>query len=154
MNTGTRTATALPEVIVPPDILRSALTALGNGKIHEAVYHFDDHFTFNDHALGLEFTDKGRLIAFFHKSREIFPDTVLEVMSTSECGDHVIAEWKITATETVPHGSLQLRFPISLPGASFVRIENERITRWSDYYDQVTSRRIALAAFFRGWVEY
>ena len=154
MNTSIKTNTALTEISTPLDILQSILTALSNGRISEAVDDFDDHFTFNDQALGLEFADKGRLSEFFRKSRELFPDTVLEVISTFECGDHVIAEWKITATKTVPYGSLQLRLPISFPGVSIVRIKNGRITHWSDYYDQNTSRRISLAAFFTEWTEY
>lgn len=154
MNTIIKTDSALKGLSTPLQILQLGLTALGNGKISEAVDQFDDQFTFNDQALGLEFTDKGRLSDFLQKSRELFPDTVLKVIAIFECGDHVIAEWKITATQTVPYGSLPLRIPISFPGASVVRIENGRITRWSDYYDQNTSRRINLAAFFTEWTEY
>ena len=54
-------------------MLQSMLAALSEGKIPEVVDHFDDVFTFNDYALALEFTDKGRLSEFFHKSRELFP---------------------------------------------------------------------------------
>jgi hypothetical protein len=46
--------------------------------------HFDGHFTFTDHALALKFTDKGRLTEFLYKSRELFPDTVVEVVSIFE----------------------------------------------------------------------
>jgi hypothetical protein len=38
-----------------------------------------------------------------------------------------------------------------LRGTTIVQIENERITRWSDYYDQVASRRLAA---FSPWIEY
>src|SRR5215472_6599641 len=124
MNTSIKSDTAVTAVSNPKYILQSVLTALSHGKISEAVDRFDDDFTFNDQALGLEFTDKGRLSEFFRKSHELFPDTVLEVISTFECGDHFIAEWKITATETAGYGSLHLRSPISFPGTSIVRIEN------------------------------
>src|SRR5262249_41557062 len=113
---------------------------------------FDDDFTFNDHALGLEITDKRCLREFFQKSRELFPDTVVKVVSTFESGDHVIAEWKLTATETVSYW-IQLRVPISLQGISIVRIENGRISDWSDYYDEKTSRRVTLASFFTDWID-
>jgi hypothetical protein len=33
------------------------------------------------------------------------------------------------------------------------RIENRNIAEWADYYDGLTSRRIALAAHFEEWVE-
>jgi hypothetical protein len=48
-------------VSAPKRILQSVLAALNEGKILKAVDQFDDHFTFTDHALDLEFTDKGRL---------------------------------------------------------------------------------------------
>jgi limonene-1,2-epoxide hydrolase len=45
------------------------------------------------------------------------------------------------------------KVPISLHGASIVRIEDGKIEDWSDYYDGLKSRRIALAAHFVEWVE-
>ena len=141
-------------VNAPQRILTSSLTALGEGKISEVLDQFDDHFTFTDHALALEFTDKRRLTDFLHKSRELFPDMAVEVVSIFESGDHAIAEWKLTATQTVPYGSISYRFPIVLHGSTFVRIENARITQWSDYYDQNGSRRVGLAALFTEWIEY
>jgi steroid delta-isomerase-like uncharacterized protein len=139
----------------PRRILQSVLTALNEGRIVEAVDQFDEHFTFTDHALDLKFTDKNRLIEFIEKTREIFPDTVVEVDSTFQCGDYVIAEWKLTATiQTVFYGSKRFRSPISLRGTSIVHIENGRITDWSDYYDQNRSWRFNLAAIFKEWIEY
>jgi steroid delta-isomerase-like uncharacterized protein len=153
--TNMNTVTGLIGVSAPKPILQSVLAALNEGKISQAVDQFDDHFTFTDHALDLEFTDKGRLIEFFQKSRELFPDTVVEVDSVFQCGDHAVAEWKLTATQTVPYyGSSHFRFPFSLRGTSIVRIENERITHWSDYYDKNRSWRVSLAAFFTEWIEY
>ena len=117
----------------PQQILQSALAALSNGQISEVVEHFADRFRFNDHALTLEFRDKLRLTEFFEKSRELFPDTTLGVVFLLEDGDHAIAQWKLSATQTVPYGSISYRFPISLFGATIVRVENERIVQWMDY---------------------
>src|SRR5262245_38319431 len=157
----TMTTTAmLPDIAsigvsVPNRILQSVLDALNAGKISQAVYQFADHFTFTDHALDLEFTRKERLARFFQTTREVFPDSVVEVDSTFQCGDYAIAEWKLTATQTVPYyGSTSLRVPISLPGTSIVRVENGKITHWSDYYDQGRSRRFSVAASFAEWIEY
>src|SRR5262249_37832620 len=147
--------TASIGVSAPKRILQSVLAALNEGKIAKAVDQFDDRFSFSDHALDLEFTDKGRLVEFFQKTRELFPDTVVEVDSTFQCGGYAIAEWKLTATtQTVPYGSTRFAIPISLRGTSIVHIENGRITHWSDYYDQNRSWRFGLAAFFREWIEY
>jgi hypothetical protein len=133
----------------PRHVLEAVLTALAGGRISEAVEPFNDTFAFSDRALGLEFVDKGRLAEFFSKSRELFPDNVLEVICIHECGDEVIAEWHITGAETVHYGGpLRLLLPISVRGVSIVRIDNGKITRWSDVYDHVASRRNALAVYF------
>jgi ketosteroid isomerase-like protein len=139
---------------VPQQILRSALEALSDGRISEVVGRFEDRFTYNDHALALEFTDKIRLTEFFEKSRELFPDTTVEVVALFGDGDHAIAEWKLAATQTVPYGSISYRFSISLPGTTIARVKNGRIVQWSDYYDENTSRRVGLGGLFTEWVEY
>ena len=137
------------------DILKSALTFLNEGSIADLVDEFDAGFTFTDHALGLQFSEKDRLTEFLQKSRELFPDSIIEVISTLESGNTVMVEWKLTATETTSlPGSTRLRLPISLPGATIVQFRNNKITHWSDYYDQLKSRRVALAAAFADWVEY
>jgi hypothetical protein len=84
------------------------------------------------------------LAEFLQRSRELFPDTVVEVVSTFQSGDTAIAEWKLTATDTVSFGSMKLRSLISLSGVSTVQSKKEQITQWSDYYDQVKSRRVGL----------
>ena len=136
------------------DVLRSVFAALNERNISRAVDQFADDFAFNDYALDLEFTDKGRLTEFFQKASELFPDTVVELVSTFECGDYAIAEWKLTATQIEQFGPRSYRFPIDLRGSTIVQIENERVARWSDYYDQLRSRRGPLKAFFEEWIEY
>jgi len=138
----------------PLRTLQSALAALSEGRVWDLVEQFADSFTFNDHALTLEFTDKPRLTEFFEKSRELFPDTALEIASVFEDGDHAIAQWKLAATQTVPYGSISYRFPVSLFGTTIVHVENGKIVQWSDYYDQSSSRRMSLGAFFTDWIEY
>ena len=98
MSTSLNPNIALKGISTPQWILQSVLAALSEGRISEVLDQFDDHFSFTDHALALEFTDKGRLTEFLYKSRELFPDTVVEVVSIFECGDHAIAEWNLTAT--------------------------------------------------------
>ena len=138
----------------PQEILQSALAALSEGRISQVVAQFGDHFTFNDHALTLEFNDKIRLTEFLNKSRELFPDTTLEVLSIFGDGDHTIGQWKLSATQTVPYGSISYRFPISLFGATIARVEDGKIVEWSDYYDQSSSGRVGLAGLFTEWIEY
>jgi steroid delta-isomerase-like uncharacterized protein len=136
------------------DVLRSVFAALNQRNISYAVDQFADDFAFKDYALGLEFRDKGRLIEFFQKSYELFPDTAVELLSTFECEACAAAEWKLTATQTEHYGSPSCRFPIVLRGSTIAQIENRRVTHWSDYYDQLTSRRGRLGAFFEEWIEY
>jgi hypothetical protein len=90
----------------PQLILQSALVALSGGRFSEVLTCFGNRFRYNDHAPALEFTDKPRSTEFFEKSRELFPDTTLEIVSLFEDRDHAIAEWKLAATQTVPYGSI------------------------------------------------
>ena len=136
----------------PSRIVLLHLSDLGSGRIAEAVALFGDRFIFEDHALGLELTDRTRLSEYFEKARELSPDATVEVISIFEHGKHVVAEWKLTATENVVYWR-QLRMPIVVRGISKVRVENERITHWSDYYDGARARRASLAASFVDWVE-
>ena len=136
------------------DVLRSVFAALNRRNISRAVNQFADDFAFTDYALNLEFTDKGRLTEFFQKACELFPDTMVELVSIFECGDYAIAEWKLTATQIEQFGSRSYRFPIALRGSTIIQIEKGRVTHWSDYYDQLTSRRGPLKAFFEEWIEY
>ena len=141
--------------IAPRSILKSTLDDLDAGRVFEAVAHFDEGFKFNDHALALEFTNEHRLTEFFQKARELFPDTRLEVIALMESGDHAIAQWKLTATQTVPsYGSLTYRLRVSLHGSTIARIRDGRIVQWSDYYDQSSSWRAGLASCFTEWIEY
>jgi hypothetical protein len=130
----------------PVDILQTVLAVLNQRNISRAVDQFADDFAFNDYALDLQFRE--RLIEFFQKSFELFPDTVVALVSTFECGDYAIAEWKLTAAQTEQFGSRSYRFPIVLRGSTIVQIVDGRVAHWSDYYDKLTSRRYPLKAFF------
>ena len=136
------------------DILKSMLTSLGEGRITDFVAGFQSPFEFIDHALNLEFKEHQKLTEFLEKSRELFPHTVMEVVSVFQSGDAAIAEWKLTATQTVSAGSMNFRMPILLSGMSIAQFDSGKITRWTDYYDQLESRRVGLTAFFTEWIEY
>jgi len=138
----------------PIEILKSMLAFLSEGRIADFVAEVHSQFTFTDHALDLQFSEKTRLTEFLQKSRELFPDTVIEVRSAFQSGDRAIAAWKLTQTEHVSIGSMKLRFPISLSGVSIVRFNKEKVTHWSDYYDQSNGRRAGISAIFKEWIEY
>jgi hypothetical protein len=138
----------------PIEIVKSMLASLNKGRIAEFVGEFDSLFTFSDHALDLQFNERQRLTEFLQKSRQLFSDTVIEIVSAYQCGETAIAEWKLTATENVSHGSMMLRLPISLWGVSIVQFQKQKVTHWSDCYDQLKSRRVGLAAAFAECIEY
>lgn len=135
-------------------IVRSVVIALNKEQISDAVDQFADQFTFTDHALSLEFTQKERLIDFFCKSRELQPDASMKIVSIFQAEDNIAAEWELTATQEESSGYFCRRLPICLQGVTVVQVKNGRISRWSDFYDQVQSRRVGLAALFKDWVEY
>jgi len=103
--------------------------------------------------LGLEFKDKGRLTEFLAKTRELFPDSERKVKTIFSSGDRVISEWTLTATQTDPFLGVRLKVSICVQGISVVQIKNGKINQWSDYYDQLQSRRNGLAAWFTEWLE-
>jgi len=89
------------------------------------------------------------LAEFFQKTRELYPDSSLQTDMIFVSGDHVITEWTLETTLMEPfYGGLSRKVPVSLHGASIVRIDDGKITDWSDYYDGLTSRRTALASHF------
>jgi steroid delta-isomerase-like uncharacterized protein len=141
-------------IVASESVVLTALTHLENGKIEAAVACFADEFTFNDHGIGLEFKDKGRLAEFFHKTRELYPDSFLQTDAIFVSGEHVITEWTLQFTLTEHfYGPHSQKLRVSLRGASIVRTANGMITGWSEYYDGLTSRRTALASHFTEWVE-
>ena len=145
---------ASAEATTSDRILQTALAAWRQGNSVEIVDQFNDQFTFTDHALGLEFKDKGRLIEFLAKIRERFPDSERRDNTIFSSGERVITEWTLTATQTEPFLGGQLRkVPICVRGISVVQIKNGKISQWSDYYDELKSRRYGVAAFFTEWVE-
>jgi steroid delta-isomerase-like uncharacterized protein len=142
------------ETAVQREVLLAVLTHLQKGEISEATAYFAESFHFNDRGIGLEFTNRERLAEFFQKTRELYPDSSLRTDRVLVSGNYVVTEWTLTATLTEPFfGAVSRKVPISLHGASVVRIENGKIAGWSDYYDGLISRRTALAAHFEEWVE-
>ena len=136
------------------EVALAVLNHLQKGEISEATAYFAERFHFNDRGVGLEFTNVMRLADFFKKARELYPNSSLRTDSVLVSGDHVITEWTFQTTLTEPcWGGVSRKTPISLHGASVVRVENGKIKQWSDYYDGLTARRTALAAHFEEWVE-
>jgi steroid delta-isomerase-like uncharacterized protein len=134
--------------------LQIVLAAWRQGNFVEVVNQFNDQFTFTDHALGLEFTDKAHLSEFLAKIRERFPDSERRDYTTFDVGDHFISEWTLTATQTESFiGGRLRRIPIRVQGVSVVQIKNGKISRWSDYYDELKARRYGVAALFTEWIE-
>jgi hypothetical protein len=142
------------ETAVQGEVVLAVLTHLQKGEISEATAYFAERFQFNDHGIGLEFTNSRRLADFFKKARELYPDSSLRIDGILVSGDHATVQWMLHTVLTEPFfGAIPRKVPISLHGASIVRVENGKIKEWSDYYDGLKSRRTALGAHFEEWVE-
>jgi steroid delta-isomerase-like uncharacterized protein len=136
-------------------IVLAVVSHLNEGNIEDAIALFADQFSFKDHGTRLEFNTKDRLAEYFRKARELYPDMLVQIDTIFVSGDRALTEWTLQTTLLEPlFGNWKQRVPISLHGASVVRIENGRIMSWSDYYDGLISRRTALASYFTEWVEY
>ena len=135
-------------------ILQTALAAWRQGNFVAVADQFSDQFTFTDHALGLEFNDKERLTEFLAKIGERFPDSERKDTTIFNSGDRAITEWTLTATQTESFmGGRSRIVPIWVQGISVVQIKDGKISQWSDYYDQLKSRRYGVAALFTEWIE-
>ena len=111
----------------------TVLERLRNGKIEDAIACFAEEFSFKDHGVDLEFKNKERLAEFFRKTRELYPDSLLQTDRILVSGDDVVTEWTLRTAVTEPfYGGLSRKVPISLHGASIVRMENGKITEWAD----------------------
>ena len=142
------------ETAVQHEVVLAVLTHLQKGEISEATAYFAERFQFNDHGIELEFTDSSRLADFFNKTHELYPDSALRTDIVLVSGDYVTIQWMRHTVLTEPFfGGLSRKVPISLHGASIVRVEDGRIKEWSDYYDGLKSRRTALADHFTEWIE-
>jgi limonene-1,2-epoxide hydrolase len=142
------------ETATPSEVVEGVLIHLRNGEINEATACFAENFQFNDRGIGLEFKDRKRLAEFFQKIRELYPDCSLQTDRILVSGDFVVSEWTLRTMLIEPfYGGLSRKVPILLSGVSILRIENGKITDWTDYYDGLTARRTALAAYFVEWVE-
>src|SRR5215510_4393989 len=117
-------------------IVLAVISHLNEGNIEDAVAIFANQFSFKDHGIRLEFNTKDRLAEFFRKARELYPDSLLQIERIFVSGSNALTEWTLQATSIEPTlGNCKWKVPISLHGASVVRIENGRIKSWSDYYD-------------------
>jgi steroid delta-isomerase-like uncharacterized protein len=135
-------------------VVLTVLERLQNGRIDDAIACFAEEFSFKDHGIGVEFKDKERLAEFFQKARELYPDSLLQTDAIFVTGDRVITEWTLQASITEPlYAGLSRKVSVSVHGASIVLINNGKVAGWSDYYDGLISRRVALASYFTEWVE-
>jgi steroid delta-isomerase-like uncharacterized protein len=145
---------ASAESTTPERILQIALAAWRQEDFVELVDQFSERFKFTDHALGLEFTEKERLTEFLAKIAEYFPDSERKDKTISSSADLIITEWTLTATGAHPFLDGRFRLvPIFVQGISVLQIKNGKITRWSDYYDQLKSWRYSVAALYTERIE-
>jgi hypothetical protein len=135
-------------------VWQTVLDAWAAGKIDEVVKQFADEFTFIDHALGLEFREKDRLREFLVKIREFFPGSERSDQTILRSGDCIVSQWTLSAMQNEPFLNGHLRkVKMSAQGVSVLRVVDGRIVEWSEYYDQVNSRRYPLVGWLTDWCE-
>ena len=120
------------EIAAQGGVVWTVLMQLKNGKISDATACFAEKFEFKNRGIGLEFKNRERLAEFFQKTRELYPHSSRQTDTIFVSGDHVITEWTLETTITEPfYGGLSRKVPVSLHGASIIRIDNGKITHWS-----------------------
>jgi steroid delta-isomerase-like uncharacterized protein len=143
------------QTLSPERVVSEVLGHLNQEQIQDAAAVFAWDFRYQDHGIGLEFREKKRLTEFFRKARELYPDYFVRTDRTFVSGEHVITQWTLQVTIPEPFYAQQtIKIPVSFAGVSIVRVDNGKIADWADYYNGLTARRTALAAYFTEWVEY
>jgi hypothetical protein len=90
------------EIATRGGVVWTVLSHLKNGEINDAAAYFGEKFEFKDQGIGLEFKDRERLVQFFQKASELYPDSSLRTDTIFVSGDHVITEWTLETTLTEP----------------------------------------------------
>jgi SnoaL-like domain len=133
--------------------VQAALIALAHGDFAGVVGHFDEQFTFIDHAIELEFKEKPQLIEFLTLSRKLLPDSKRADNIICSSGNMVVSEWVLTGTKREHYFGRMVHVPFRAVGVSIVEVDNHKVSRWSEYYDQTLSRRYGVAAYLKEWTE-
>jgi steroid delta-isomerase-like uncharacterized protein len=128
--------------------VEATLVALTQGDFVGVVEQFHDQFIFIDHAIELEFTDKAQLIDFLTLNRKLFPDSKRADKIICSRGALVVTEWALSGTKREQYFGLLRQLPFHARGVSIVQVDDGKVSRWSEYYDQTLSRRYSLAASF------
>jgi hypothetical protein len=124
-------------------------------QIPAAIALFDEAATFVDYGLNLKFDNRQRLMEFFNKQIELYPDSLLTVDLQSSRGDNVTVVWTLNASVPQPAvGGRTRSVAVVLRGASLICVRDGKIAEWTEFYDGLTSRRTALGDHFRDWLEY
>ena len=148
--TDTNLVTATPKAIVD-----AVLQLIRQKQIPAAIALFDEASTFVDYGLNLKFNNKQRLMDFFNKQIELYPDSLLTVDLQSSQGDNVTIGWTLNASVPQPAvGGRTRSVPVVLRGASLICVRDGKIAEWAEFYDGLTSRRTVLGDHFRDWLEY
>jgi steroid delta-isomerase-like uncharacterized protein len=129
-------------------IVQTTLVALTQGDFVGVAEQFHDQFIFIDHAIELEFTDKAQLIDFLTLNRKLFPDSKRADKIICSGGALVVTEWALTGTKREQYLGHMRQLPFHARGVSIVQVDDGKVSRWSEYYDQTLSRRYSLAASF------
>jgi len=133
--------------------VQAALIALAQGDFVGVVEYFDEQFTFIDHAIELEFKEKPQLIDFLTVNRKLFPDSKRADTIICSSGNKVVSEWVLTGTKREHYFGRMIHVPFRAVGVSIVQVDSDKVSRWSEYYDQTLSRRYGVAAYLKEWTE-
>ena len=137
----------------PERIVQMVLLALTEADFIGVVEQFNEQFSFVDHAIELKFKDKRQLIDFLALNRELFPDSKRADNIICSSGNKVVSEWALTGTKREQYFGHRMQVPFRAIGVSIVQVDNGKISRWSEYYDQILSRRYGVAASLKDWIE-
>ena len=119
-------------------LLKDFDAAMASRDLDRIMSFFAEDCLVDDFTMGIMNQGKAEVKASLKESFNAFPDLKITIKTQIISGNRVASEWAMTGTHT---GS-SLRGPatgkyISIPGASFMEIQDGRIKRYRGYYNRM-----------------
>ena len=113
----------------PERTVQMMLVALSQGDFIGFVEHFNEQFTFVDHAIELGLKEKQHLIDFLILNRELFPNSKRADNIVCSSGNKVVTEWTLSGTTREYYFGHGRQVPFCARGVSIVQVDENKVSR-------------------------
>ena len=124
------------QILDVESMLKDFDAAIASRDLDKIMTFFTDDCVLDDTNLWVLKHGKAEVKASIKESFDAFPDFKITIKTRIISGNRVASEWAMTGTHAGPLRNLPATGKyISIPGASFMEIQDGRIKRRSQYYN-------------------